>query len=221
MRRPVAAATPFFSMRNRSERRRGVVPAMERVAREVDSRDPSTYEHSRRVAEYAGAIARRLRFSRAEVELLQLAARVHDIGKIGIPDAILLKPAPLTDSERCLMEAHARLGFEILARSSVYANVLDLVLAHHERYDGRGYPDGAIGHRMLLIAQVIPVADALDAMTSSRAYRMARSWGWAMGELRSGAGTQWNPIVVEAALFALDSPPWKSGQVTRPAAVPA
>ncbi len=221
MKRLVASATPFFSMHHRREHLREVVPAMERVAREVDRRDPSTYQHSRRVAEYAGAIARRLRFRAAEVELVQLAARVHDIGKIRIPDAVLLKPAPLTDAERRVMETHARLGFEILSQSLVYANVLELVLAHHERYDGCGYPFGTVGRRLLLIAQVIPVADALDAMTSCRAYRGARSWDWAMGELRSGAGTQWHPVVVEAAVSALDTAPQESGRAMRPAAVPA
>ena len=101
------------------------------------------------------------------------------------------------------METHPRLGFEILRQFSEYAKVLDLVLAHHERYDGKGYPNGAVGRRLLLVAQVIPVADSLDAMTTARAYRPARSWDAALDELRRGAGTQWNPQVVEAAIDAL------------------
>ncbi|HYM97907.1 MAG TPA: HD domain-containing phosphohydrolase, partial [Candidatus Sulfotelmatobacter sp.] len=101
------------------------------------------------------------------------------------------------------METHPRLGFEILSQFSAYEKVLELVLTHHERYDGRGYPNSTVGRRLLLIAQVIPVADSLDAMTSTRAYRGAKSWESAMGELRRGAGTQWNPKVVEAALAAL------------------
>jgi putative nucleotidyltransferase with HDIG domain len=176
---------------------------MERMAEEVDRRDPYTFNHSQRVAIYTHAIARKLRFSPAEVELLALAAKVHDIGKIRIPDSILLKPAALTPSERRVMETHPRLGYEILRPFSEYAKVLDLVLAHHERYDGRGYPNGTVGRRLMLIAQVIPVADSLDAMTSARAYRGARSWAAAMEELRRGAGTQWNPQVVEAALAVL------------------
>jgi HD-GYP domain-containing protein (c-di-GMP phosphodiesterase class II) len=101
------------------------------------------------------------------------------------------------------METHPRLGFEILRQFSEYAKVLDLVLAHHERYDGLGYPNGTVGRRLLLMAQIIPVADSIDAMTTARAYRGARSWPSAMDELRRGAGTQWNPQVVEAALAVL------------------
>ena len=218
MKKLAVSATSFLSARNRSEPRRDAVRAMERMAGEVDSRDLNTYQHSQRVAEYAGTIARRLRFSPAEVELVQMAARVHDIGKIRIPDAVLLKPDPLTDAERRVIEAHPRLGFEILSQFSVYAKVIDLVLAHHERYDGRGYPNRTVGHRLLLIAQVIPVADSLDAMTSGRAYRGAKGWAWAMGELRRGAGAQWNPAVVEAAVSALYPASREAGREMRPAA---
>ena len=128
---------------------------------------------------------------------------MHDIGKIRIPDSVLLKPGALTAAERRVMETHPRLGYEILRPFSEYAKVLDLVLTHHERYDGRGYPNGTVGRRLMLMAQVIPVADSLDAMTSARAYRAARSWPAAMDELRRGAGAQWNPQVVEAALAVL------------------
>jgi len=155
------------------------------------------------VAIYTHAIARRLGFSSVDVGLLELAAKVHDIGKIRVPDSVLLKPAKLTPEERRIMETHPRLGFDILRPFSEYAKVLDLVLSHHERYDGKGYPNGTVGRRLLLIAQVIPVADSLDAMTSARAYRGARTWESALEELRRGAGTQWNPHVVEAALAAL------------------
>jgi HD-GYP domain-containing protein (c-di-GMP phosphodiesterase class II) len=134
---------------------------------------------------------------------VELAAKVHDVGKIRIPDSILLKPGRLTPEERKVMETHARLGVDILAQFSEYAKVLDLVLTHHERYDGAGYPNRAVGRRLLLIAQVIPVADSLDAMTSASAYRGPRSWGAAMEELRRGAGSQWNPRVVDAALRSL------------------
>jgi HD-GYP domain-containing protein (c-di-GMP phosphodiesterase class II) len=152
---------------------------------------------------YTHAIARMLGFSSMDVELLTLAAKVHDVGKIRIPDSILLKPAKLTPAERRVMETHPRLGFDILRPFSEYAKVLDLVLTHHERYDGQGYPNGTVGRRLLLIAQVIPVADSLDAMTTARAYRGARTWASALEELRRGIGTQWNPHVVEAALTAL------------------
>jgi HD-GYP domain-containing protein (c-di-GMP phosphodiesterase class II) len=105
------------------------------------------------------------------------------------------------------METHPRLGFEILSQFSAYEKVLELVLTHHERYDGHGYPNSTVGRRLLLVAQVIPVADSLDAMTTTRAYRAARNWDSAMNELRRGAGTQWNPKVVEAAVAALAGAP--------------
>ncbi|TMF71423.1 MAG: HD-GYP domain-containing protein [Chloroflexi bacterium] len=199
----VPAVLAYHSLRQRIEIRRDAMRAMERMADEVDRRDPYTYQHSQRVAIYAHAISRRLGFNGPEVEMIELAAKVHDIGKIRIPDAVLLKPGKLTDAERRVMETHPRLGFDILKPFSEYAKVLDLVLTHHERYDGRGYPNGTVGRRLLLIAQVIPVADSFDAMTSARAYRGARTWESALEELRRGAGTQWNPQVVQAAVAAL------------------
>jgi putative nucleotidyltransferase with HDIG domain len=199
----VPAVLIYHSLRQRIEMRREAMRAMERMADEVDRRDPYTFKHSQRVAMYTHAIARKLGLSAAEIDLLELAAKVHDIGKIRIPDSILLKPAKLTPAERRVMETHARLGFDILRPFSEYAKVLDLVLTHHERYDGLGYPNSTVGRRLLLIAQVIPVADSLDAMTTARAYRAARSWESALDELRDGAGTQWNPRVVEAAVGAL------------------
>ncbi len=180
-----------------------------------------TFQHSQRVAAYSKAIGRKLGLSPAEVELVELSAKVHDIGKIRIPDSILLKPDRLTEAERRVMETHPRLGFEILSQFSAYEKVLELVLTHHERYDGRGYPNRTVGHRSLLVAQVIPVADSLDAMTTTRAYRNARSWDSAMNELKRGAGTQWNPKVVEAALVALSGWPQeereRAGSQLRPA----
>ena len=199
----VPAVLAYHSLRQRIEIRRDAMRAMERMADEVDRRDPYTYQHSQRVAIYAHAISRRLGFNGPEVQMIELAAKVHDIGKIRIPDAVLLKPGKLTDAERRVMETHPRLGFDILKPFSEYAKVLDLVLTHHERYDGRGYPNGTVGRRLLLIAQVIPVADSFDAMTSARAYRGARTWESALEELRRGAGTQWNPQVVQAAVAAL------------------
>jgi putative nucleotidyltransferase with HDIG domain len=215
----VPAVLVYHSLRQRVEMRKEAIGAIERMAGEVDRRDPYTYNHSQRVAIYTHAIARKLGFSPADVALLELAAKVHDIGKIRIPDSILLKPAKLTDAERRVMETHPRLGFDILKPFSEYAKVLDLVLAHHERYDGKGYPNGVVGRRLLLIAQVIPVADSLDAMTSARAYRGARSWDSALEELRRGAGTQWNPQVVEAAIAVLA--PQERAERARLSAAPA
>lgn len=197
------AVLVYRSLEYRIQLRRETVLAMERMAEEVDARDPYTYQHSRRVAEYARSIGRRLGLSAAEVELVELAAKVHDVGKIRIPDSVLLKPGRLTPEERRIMETHPRLGHDILKQFAEYAKVLELVLTHHERYDGAGYPNRVVAQRLLLIAQVIPVADSFDAMTSNRAYRAARTWDEALEEIRRGAGTQWNPKVVSAALEAL------------------
>lgn len=198
---PLAAV--YRSFRRRGELRRQSVQAIERMADEVDRRDPYTFQHSQRVAMYSHAIARALGLRMAEIEVIELAAKVHDLGKIRIPDSVLLKPAKLTAEERREMEKHPRLGYDILRQFSEYAHVRELVLTHHERYDGRGYPNGTVGRALPLMAQVIPVADSLDAMTSARAYRGALTWEIAMEELRRGAGTQWNPKVVEAAVAAL------------------
>jgi len=152
---PLLAVVPavliYHSLRQRIEMRREAMRAMERMADEVDRRDPYTFMHSQRVAIYTHAIGRKLGFSAAEIDLLELAAKVHDIGKIRIPDSILLKPAKLTPAERRVMETHPRLGFDILRPFSEYGKVLDLVLTHHERYDGLGYPNGSVGRRLLLI----------------------------------------------------------------------
>ena len=215
------AALAYTSMKRRIQLTRETVRAVEKMADEVDARDPYTFQHSQRVAAYSKAIGRKLGLSPAEVELVELSAKVHDIGKIRIPDSILLKPDRLTEPERRVMDTHPRLGFEILSQFSAYEKVLELVLTHHERYDGRGYPNRTVGHRSLLVAQVIPVADSLDAMTTTRAYRGARSWDSAMNELKRGAGTQWNPKVVEAALVALSGWPQeereRAGSQLRPA----
>ena len=209
----------YHSLKQRIEMRHEGMRAMERMASEVDRRDPYTFQHSQRVAVYAHAIARKLGLTAAEIEIVALAAKVHDIGKIRIPDSILLKPGKLTADERRVMETHPRLGFDILRQFSEYGKVLDLVLSHHERYDGLGYPNGTVGRRLLLIAQIIPVADSIDAMTTARAYRRALSWPSAMDELRRGAGTQWSPLVVDAALAVL-SQEERAGAL-KPAAAPA
>jgi putative nucleotidyltransferase with HDIG domain len=201
------AALAYTSMRRRVQLTRETVRVVEKMAEEVDARDPYTFDHSQRVAKYSKAIGRTLGLTAAELELVELSAKVHDIGKIRIPDSILLKPGRLTDQERRVMETHPRLGFEILSQFSAYEKVLELVLTHHERYDGRGYPNSTIGRRLMLVAQVIPVADSLDAMTTTRAYRGAKSWDAAMAELSRGAGTQWNPKVVTAAVAALAAEP--------------
>jgi HD-GYP domain-containing protein (c-di-GMP phosphodiesterase class II) len=179
------------------------VSAVEALADLVDRRDRYTFEHSKRVASYAVQIARRLGMSAGQVETIRLAARVHDLGKIGVPDAVLLKEGRLTESEWEHMRRHPEYGYEILSRFPEYREGKELVLAHHERLDGRGYPRGIGGDRLPIEAQVIAAADTLDAMTSDRPYRRALVAGAAIEEFRRGSGQQWHPRVAAAVMDVL------------------
>ena len=188
----VGALLVYRSWRHRIELRYESVRAMERMADEVDRRDPYTYQHSQRVAKYSRAIASKMKLSPAEIELIELAAKVHDIGKIRILDSILLKAGKLTAEERRVMETHPRLGFQILRPFSEYAKVLDLVLTHHERNDGLGYPNGIVGRRQILIAQVIPVARFVRRHDQQPGLSPRQELGW-----RPGGAAPWRGLAVE------------------------
>jgi putative nucleotidyltransferase with HDIG domain len=190
----------YLSLKRTVQLAEETVLAVQKLADMVDHRDPYTYEHSQRVAHYAELLARRIGLPPEEVDLVLLAARVHDLGKIGIPDGVLQKPGRLAPEERELMEQHPQAGYDILSQFSEYAAVRDLVLSHHERYAGGGYPRGVAGARLPMIAQVIPVADSLDAMTTARPYRPPMELEDAIAELVRGAGSQWSPDVVAAAV---------------------
>ena len=178
--------------------------ALEALADALDRRDQYTSQHSQRVAGYVDAIARTLKLSLAERELVVAAARVHDLGKVSTPDAILRKPAPLDDGEWEVMREHPRAGAEILSRLPMYKEHARLVGAHHERLDGDGYPHRLDGATVPLGAQILAVADAYDAMTSDRPYRRALPAAVAISRLREARGTQFNPAVVEALARSLE-----------------
>jgi putative two-component system response regulator len=152
------------------------------------------------------------------VETIRLAARVHDLGKIGVPDHVLRKPGPLTAEEWELMERHVQIGYDILARFADFKDCRELVLLHHERADGAGYPNAVNEqvnperYRLLRGAQVIAVADALDAMTSDRPYRSALSLDEAMTEFRRHRGEQWLPEVVDVLEEMVAQPEWRQAQ---------
>ena len=167
------------------------------LARAVDARDVYTGSHSQRVAELAARTARRLGLPDEEVELTRLAASLHDLGKLAIPEEILRKPGPLTEPERIVLERHPQIGFRMLESLGVDP-VADWVLHHHERWDGSGYPDGLPGEQIPLGARIIFVADAYDAMISERVYRRRVSPDEAITELDRCAGTQFDPDVVTA-----------------------
>jgi len=197
------AAIIYISLKRSLQLAEQTIHAVERMADVVDRRDPYTYQHSIRVAQYSVQIGRSLGLNPDQVRVLGLAARVHDLGKVGVPDAVLLKPGQLTPEEWAEMERHPQIGCEILTEFAEYGRMRELVLTHHERYDGQGYPNRVEARRLPLMAQIIPVADAFDAMTSARPYRKAMSLAEAAAILERGAGTQWNPAVVAAAVAAL------------------
>jgi putative nucleotidyltransferase with HDIG domain len=172
--------------------------AMESLSATVDARDAYTAGHSRRVQQLALAIGRELGLSQAELDLLGHAALFHDIGKLAIPDAILLKPASLTQDEWALMQRHADEGARIIDRLGFLNDAVPAIRHHHERYDGTGYPDRLKGEEIPLGARIIHVADALDSMLTTRIYRAARPAQEALEELRRSSGTQFCPRVVTA-----------------------
>ena len=172
--------------------------AMESLSATVDARDAYTAGHSRRVQQLALAIGRELGLSQAELDLLGHAALFHDIGKLAIPDVILLKPATLTDEEWSLMQRHADEGARIIDRLGFLNDAVPAIRHHHERFDGTGYPDRLQGEEIPLGARIIHVADALDSMLTTRIYRAARPAAEALEELRRAAGSQFCPRCVSA-----------------------
>ena len=167
------------------------------LARAVDARNAYTGSHSQRVAELAARVARRMDLPEDQVELTRLAASLHDLGKLAIPEELLRKPGPLTEPERMILERHPQIGFRMLESLGV-DTVADWVLHHHERWDGSGYPDGLPGDQIPLGARIIFVADAYDAMTSECVYRRRVSPQEAVEELERCAGTQFDPAIVSA-----------------------
>ncbi len=173
------------------------------LAEAVDLRFSGSARHSETVGRYAELMARELGLSERRVGRVRLAGLLHDIGKVGVPDAILLKPGKLTDEERKVITRHPELGAQILEHPSL-RDVQAWVLAHHERPDGHGYPRGLFGPELPLEARIIAVADAYEAMTSDRSYRDAIGQSRARAELRRHAGTQFDADVVNAFLAVLD-----------------
>jgi len=168
----------------------------------LEARDPYTRGHSERVAQLARQTAFEMGFSQEELKKLETAARLHDLGKIGIPDGILLKPSAITPSERAEIQLHPTRAVELLRFLGFMNGVLPIIEGHHERYNGRGYPHSLKGEETPLGARVLAVADAYDAMTSARPYRPPMTSEQAVETLKQGAGTQWDPEVVEAFLRA-------------------
>ena len=179
--------------------------ALEALSATVDARDTYTAGHSRRVRELAFAIGSELSLSAEELETLNQAALLHDIGKIAVPDAVLLKHGPLDAGEWLLMRGHPQEGARIIEKLGYLGNVVPAIRHHHERPDGQGYPDGLAGEAIPMAARIIHVADALDAMTTRRVYREAMSLEQALEELHRGRGTDFCSRCVDALDAALES----------------
>jgi HD-GYP domain-containing protein (c-di-GMP phosphodiesterase class II) len=184
-------------------RQETVVLAVQALAASAHDREMG--DHAQRVMQLAEAIARQLAQSEEEIYLLRLAALLHDIGKIGIPDVILLKPGPLTHEEWDLMHRHPDIGRQVLEQAGgIFHPLASIVGTHHERWDGRGYPNGVARDQIPLGARILAVVDSYDAMTSPRVYqRNLLSAAQARAELQRCAGSQFDPRVVEAFLHVL------------------
>jgi putative nucleotidyltransferase with HDIG domain len=164
----------------------------------IEARDPYARGHSSRVTVFAQAMARSLRLDKERVGVLRLAALLHDVGKLVVPSAVLLKRGPLTDEELGLMRRHPAAGARMLRSLGAPETILPLVLHHHERWDGEGYPTGRRGDDIPLEARVLCIADSFDAMTSMRPYRASWTPDEALEELERCAGTQFDPELVTA-----------------------
>ncbi|MGG2458614.1 HD-GYP domain-containing protein [Streptomyces sp. RGM 3693] len=180
----------------------------------VDIKDRYTRGHSERVGRASVLIARELGMAEDRLEVLRFAGILHDVGKLGVPTRLLRKDGPLTPEERRIIELHPEYGHEIVRGIGFLGEARAAILHHHERVDGSGYPYGLTEHQIPECARVVAVADAFDAMTSTRSYRRARPVPAAVAELRRCAGTQFDPRMVRALAAALDKHGWRPEQVT-------
>jgi putative nucleotidyltransferase with HDIG domain len=196
-------ALPLYTTRMASKRfvemRDMFTQTIGALAEAVDKRDPYTARHSHRVKEIAVDIGRVMRVNDSELEALEWGGLLHDVGKIGVPDAVLLKQDRLNRDERMVMNSHPVLGAQIIAPVTRLSAELPIIRHHHEWYNGSGYPDRLIGDEIPKLARILHVADAFEAMTAARPYRMTPLTNeQALAELRKFAGVQFDPVVVDA-----------------------
>jgi len=177
----------------------------------IEARDTYLRGHSSRVTAYAEALARRLGWAGLKIEELKLGGSLHDVGKMSVAEHILRKPGPLTDAEFNALRRHPAEGVRLIAGIERFRPALPYVLFHHERWDGAGYPTGRCGREIPVEARILAVADAFDAMISTRPYRPALPVDYALGEVERGAGTQFDP---DLAILFLET--WSAAQVESP-----
>ncbi|MDQ6996640.1 MAG: HD domain-containing protein [Mariprofundus sp.] len=174
------------------------------LVRSLEARDRYTRDHSARVGELSAVLAADLGLDQDHVDLIRTGGLLHDIGKCGIPDAVLLKPGRYTDQEFAIMKAHPAIGDNILSNMDTMIRERLMLRHHHERYDGFGYPDKLAGEHIPFDARIVCVADAIDAMTTHRVYRMARPLSFSLEQLKNNSGTQFDPQVIEVAIAAIE-----------------
>lgn len=161
----------------------------------LDAKDPYTAGHSQRVSDMSLRVCRLIGLSESETEKIHIAAHLHDIGKIGVPDAILNKEGRLTDEEFESIRRHPQIGAEILGKSKKLSELSDIVLMHHERFDGKGYPTGTAGAQIPLGARIIAICDSIDAMTSDRCYRKSYNYDYCYEEIKKNLGSMYDPVI--------------------------
>ena len=179
--------------------------AVAALAAAIDARDNYTLSHSKEVVDLAGAVAKRLGLSDAEITQVRDGAMLHDVGKVAIPNEILNKPGPLDEAEWKIMREHPVIGEKILLRTPELVAIAPLVRHEHERWDGGGYPNGLAGEAIPIGSRIIFACDAYNAMITARPYREPREHSEAVAELKRAAGTQFDPVVVGALLHELNA----------------
>ena len=177
-----------------------------RLSRAAEYRDPETGAHIQRMAHYSWLIAMRMKLPKEDQDLILVAAPMHDIGKVGTPDNILLKPGKLDADEFAIMKDHARIGHEILAnsRSPLLLAAAEIAYSHHEKFDGSGYPQGLAGTAIPLFGRIVAVADVFDALTSARPYKEAWEIERAVAHMQENAGSHFDPQCIEIFLKDFD-----------------
>ena len=171
----------------------------------VEAKDPYTKGHSDRVAEFSVLIGKKLGLSEEDLKTLRIGGLFHDIGKIGIPDSILLKDERLTPKEYSEIKHHPSIGTHILSNATIFSNIIPIVKHHHERYDGRGYPENLKGEDIPLLARIATVADAFDAMSSRRTYRNSLDINTIIDEIKKNSGTQFDSKIADVFLDILEN----------------
>lgn len=172
------------------------------LANALDSRDSYTLHHSENVAKYALEIAEKMKLPKDQCNIIRIGSLLHDIGKIGIPEHVLTKPGKLINDEYELIKEHPKIGYEIIKHVKGFqkGGILDIVLYHHERFDGKGYPTGLKGYEIPLVARIVAIADTYDAMTSKRVYRQELDLEYTLNEIDKNKGTQFDPEIVDVFL---------------------